>query len=317
MKFAGIHATVFLMALPICLVQSVYAIADSKLDAELLSWCGYGNFEKADELLKKGANPNASNEYGHTPLKYAAREGKIRLINLLIKAGANINAKDKSGNTALNAAAGSNRSKAVKALLDAGAKPEPDDLSQACIQGDIETVTLLLSAGISPDEGLTSSAQNRNLDVVRLLLSKGAAVNKKDQNGITALHVAALQGGPEIVQLLLDKGADPNVTNDKNETPLHKAISGDGNLEVVKLLVQSGAKLTAADAEGVTPVRLAAIRGSKQIYSYLLAQAGGKEPTPAHVDPKRPSRSLSPIFNRIPATNSWQPSESSHRAAER
>ncbi|KAJ1382996.1 ankyrin repeat-containing domain protein, partial [Ochromonadaceae sp. CCMP2298] len=47
-----------------------------------------------------------------------------------------------------------------------------------------------------------------HLDVLRLLLEKGADTDAKDVDGMTALHWASQQGHPEVLRLLLEKGAN-------------------------------------------------------------------------------------------------------------
>ncbi len=60
-----------------------------------------GSAAAAESLLKKGANPNATNKHGGTPLHLAAMSGNEGLVSALLAAGANVNAKDKEGWTAL------------------------------------------------------------------------------------------------------------------------------------------------------------------------------------------------------------------------
>ncbi len=292
MKPASILTRCLLLALLLIFAQVTKAFADRKLDEELLSWCGYGNVERVADLLKQGANPNAKNEFGVSALHLALRNGKTKLIRLLIKSGAKVNVKDRSGVTPLVNAAGSNRADAVKVLLDAGAEPSPDALGMACITGNVDAARLLLERRIAPDAGLLSAAQNRHVELVKLLLNKGANVNYRSKSSNTALHVAALQGGPDTVRLLLKKGADPNLTNKNNETPLHLAIVGDGDIEVIKLLLAAGAKTNIADQEVATPVRLAGMRGMKEAYDVLLNASGGKEPAPERTKQAKSTKQL-------------------------
>jgi ankyrin repeat protein len=80
-----------------------------------------------------------------------------------------------------------------------------------------------------------------NIEIVRILLDKGANVNVPRKDGITPLHLASNQGSVEIVKLLLDKGAKVDVKGGKNSiTPLMLA-SMNGHTEVVKLLLERGA----------------------------------------------------------------------------
>jgi len=265
----------------LCIASSnAYAdkASQEKLDGSLMSQCGYGNAEEVAELLKQGANPNATNKYGHSPLRQASRKGSLKVMQLLIDNGADVHAKPKDGRSMIAEAASSWEPKAVAMLLKSGAKPDAEALKIASGLGRGETAQLLLKAGVDPNAGLASAAQGGRVELVKRLLIEGAKVDGIRKGISTPLHLAALQGGAEMVKLLLANQADPNCFNERNEVPLHMAISGDSDIRVVKLLVQSGAKLDVANDEGITPVRLAAIRGAKPIYDWLVATNGGKEP---------------------------------------
>jgi len=68
--------------------------------------CRAGDLEKAIRLIKSGADVNATNANGTTPLMFAKTaafgSGDLRILNLLIASGADINAKDKHNKTALD-----------------------------------------------------------------------------------------------------------------------------------------------------------------------------------------------------------------------
>ena len=74
-------------------------------------------------LLEAGADVNAKNKGGSTPLHLAAMRGYVGTVKILLEAGADVNARDRYGSTPLHSAAGRGHLEAVKALLDAGANP--------------------------------------------------------------------------------------------------------------------------------------------------------------------------------------------------
>jgi hypothetical protein len=103
--------------------------------------------EKPDIYLEK------VNEYGRTPLSWAARQGREAVVKLLLEKGAEIEAKDEYGRTPLSWAAGQGHEAVVKLLLEKGAEIEVKDeygstpLSWAAEQGHEAVVKLLLEKG--------------------------------------------------------------------------------------------------------------------------------------------------------------------------
>ena len=76
-------------------------------------------------LLEAGANLEAQNEDGATPLHLAAYDGTLAVVTALLEAGANLEARTKDGVTPLHLAAAFNENPAVvTALLEAGANLE-------------------------------------------------------------------------------------------------------------------------------------------------------------------------------------------------
>ena len=59
------------------------------------------------------------------------------------------------------------------------------------------------------------------LQVIKLLLDKGADINDSSLNGIAALHNATRNGLDEIVQELINRGANIDATDKRGDTPLH------------------------------------------------------------------------------------------------
>ncbi|KAL8450403.1 hypothetical protein Emag_003249 [Eimeria magna] len=74
-------------------------------------------------------------------------------------------------------------------------------------------------------------------------------VNVTGEGRMTALHFAADRGFVDIVRLLIDRGADVNHTDDSGETPLHVAIAADQN-EIVAMLIDAGADTSIKNNEG-------------------------------------------------------------------
>jgi hypothetical protein len=114
-----------------------------------------------------------------------------------------------------------------------------------------------------------SASENGNLEIVKLLLDNGAAVNGVDSTGMTALMLAAERGHLQIVILLLDNGAAVNDVDSTGMTALMLAAER-GHLQIVILLLDNGAAVNDVDSTGMTALMLAAEAGHLQIVILLL-----------------------------------------------
>ncbi|KAK0425746.1 hypothetical protein QR680_009358 [Steinernema hermaphroditum] len=113
-----------------------------------------------------------------------------------------------------------------------------------------------------------------SVDLLRdLLAANGECVNTVDARGLSAMHIAALEGRLQCLQELLSAGADVNLLSGVAwlcKTPLHMA-SERGRLEVVQLLVGSGAELLALDLEDHSPLHLAQINAHHEVAQFVMA----------------------------------------------
>ena len=64
------------------------------------------------------------------------------------------------------------------------------------------------------------ACHNGHVDIVILLLDRGALIDEKGYNHATALHHAAWQDDMDVCELLISRGADPMAVNKQNQTPL-------------------------------------------------------------------------------------------------
>ena len=219
----------------------------------------FGNIEEAKRQLAAGANVNAKDKRGMTPLHKAVtqslrrlvhniRHADLKIIELLVAEGADVNAKDDEGRTPLDFAI--HYPEIINLLRKHGGKN--GTIHSAARGGDIEAVKEFLTAGVD--------------------------VNARDANGMTPLHGAAWIGQKEAIELLIAKGAGVNAKDKDGMTPLHSAIEGDewqGGYEIAELLIEKGADVNAKEDDGDTPLDLAISRNRTETAD-LLRKHGGK-----------------------------------------
>ena len=233
------------------------------------------HYEFAEQLLRKGADPNAvDNEAGMGPLyaavdmhRLAVGHGRgnptpvglltsVDIARSLLEHGADANARLKKpimqrqhtfgdgslgkGATPLLRAAKSGDIVLVKALIAAGADPK-----HAMPNG---ATALMYAAGLgwrngsalapSYDQGTDAEA----VETIEFLLTQGLALGDQDKDGNTALHLAV--GGrasePIITYLVKEAGADPTVRNAKDQTVLALAKAKRDGQATVALLESLG-----------------------------------------------------------------------------
>lgn len=156
----------------------------------------------AVHLLAAGADPHALDNDGYTPLHHSAARGENgRVIARLLAAGSDGRAESNDGRTPLHSALRYDAVRDVVSTLIQGPGAESlTALQLRALQGDAAAVTSLLAEGVDP--------------------------NAPTADGLTALHLAVRQAGPAVVSALLAAGADPNAVASEEEaagTPLHAA----------------------------------------------------------------------------------------------
>lgn len=93
-------------------------------DAAILKNAKSGNTEKVLELLNDGADINATDKFGNTPLHFAIRHKHQQVASVLIKNGANINAAGELGNTPLHLSVYTNQNDVTTLLNKSNANAE-------------------------------------------------------------------------------------------------------------------------------------------------------------------------------------------------
>ena len=255
--------------------------------AKLLSTVSEASAEEVARLIQEGADVNAVDGYGWTPLMLAARDNSSPdVLQVLIEGGANVNAVDKDRETPLmHAACNNSNPEVLRVLIEGGADVNAVDedgwtpLELAASDNENPEVLRVLiegSANVNYIDRydrtlLTCAAFNSNSEVLRALIEGGVDINAVDINGWTPLmhvvNVSYYGGGDDGIVRLIEEGADVNAVNSNGLTALWIAFNGDSgyNYNIIKLLIDNG-----ADANAVARQRGIKQRTKKEATEELL-----------------------------------------------
>ncbi|TPX37453.1 hypothetical protein SmJEL517_g00580 [Synchytrium microbalum] len=202
-----------------------------------------------DDTFMRGYNTDEKR------LWMCAALGDLSTVKELVENGAGVNDEEAEGDmigvTPLYAAACKNHLDVVEYLIEHGA---------------------IANFRIFDSPLLCQYIEEKKLDLVKLLIAKGADVDFDDTSKQTPLYLAARDGLVEIVELLCQR-ADVNRFEDSEKTPVWIA-SRNGHKEVVEILLEKGADFRKRPASGNvgTPVMVAAEVGHLDVVKLLIAK---------------------------------------------
>ncbi|HUF38166.1 MAG TPA: ankyrin repeat domain-containing protein [Anaerolineales bacterium] len=174
-------------------------------------------------LIQNGADPNARDETGETPLTWAANLGHTTVVKDLLAAGADVETRGNRFHAPPLILAARSGARGIVALLAVHADLDAQDAAGT---------TALMRAVERPEDLV--KPQPRIAAIVRTLLDQDADPNVRDNAGNTAVMWAVRWGNPEAIRLLAGAGADLQARNLDGETAPDLADS-KGYTEIVKL----------------------------------------------------------------------------------
>jgi ankyrin repeat protein len=237
----------------------------TSIDRELIRAAKENNLPEVSRLLSVGADVNAKDYIGHTPLHWACRWGHVQVFQALLDHGADIEAMTNSGKTPLH---------------------------WACINGHVAVVIELLSRGANMEakdhDGYTplhDASCYGHVEIVQALLSGGANILAANNRGKLPIHLAVIQEKSDVSKYLLQQFyattrrlplhdllhdltwiGDPN---GGSAPPLREALhrrnmfGTDDVVEIVEYLVsRNPALLSSYDQDGSLPLHVACRRGA-------------------------------------------------------
>lgn len=236
---------------------------DKQLNTPLIIASRLGDTERIKELIAQGADVNAANKKGMTPLMNAAFFAENdECATMLLNAGAEVNAADKSGWTPIMYALLGDRSlEFIRDLID-NRNAYPEQRTKAKVS------PMMIACQFS-----------KHAELPEILYAANCEVNVPDDKGNLPLHYAAQNttaAAAEMIRALDRLNVKVDVQNGGGWTPLMLACQFSNNPEVIKVLLGMDAQPNMHKNDGMTPLMLAACNSSGQAIEImkLLLKAG-------------------------------------------
>ena len=268
--------------------------AEKAKDANLfLKAIKNGDIERIEKLISQGADVNAKDNRGMTPLHQAAQYGQRQVAEVLIAKGANVNETDTAGQIPLHIAAEFGAKFVPELLLANGANIRATDVAgntplhvaAYCLQVSPKKDLLELLIAKGADVNTRNKAgqtplhrvsmvrrQNKPLELAaEVLLAHGAQVDAKDKSGNTPIHFAVKYGHVKLIDLLRAKGAIIS-KDDKLLPDLQASLEAawSNHADVLKVLLDYGADVNAEDHWGWSLLHYTTYAGNADMTKMLL-----------------------------------------------
>lgn len=162
-------------------------------------------------------------------------------------------------------------------------------VTNAALYGNLEIIKYLIECGVNFNVKLVRSAlelaiinsSNDSLEIIKLLIKNGAAVNQAALFDKTPLYAAINSGKLEVVRLLIETKADVNLASLVDESPLCTAIKLK-NLKMIELLLKNGANIN-TKIDGQVAI-VYAVKNNNIKLAELLIKYGAKVNTVSSLD---------------------------------
>jgi ankyrin repeat protein len=240
-----------------------------------------GHAEAVKLLAEQGANIGLGNEYKHTALIIACEKGHLEVAKWIVSRDpGQVGIRNKYHKNSLLMAAEFGQLQVVKFLTD-----QFED-----IEINIET-----KRGITPLMFAAGGGSDKSCEIVKILIAKGADVNRDSNEGDTAMIWAAIGGNASIIEQLHAAHAHVNHANKKGFTALMKSAER-GHYKASKALIEAGADMWRVVSDvshhdkRMDAMKLAWMNGHVELATNLFM-------IPLDKDSQMLSRNVTDIFN--------------------
>ncbi|XP_072130754.1 ankyrin repeat and SOCS box protein 2 isoform X3 [Mobula birostris] len=198
------------------------------------------------------------------PVAIAISKGDEEALKRMIQAGKSLCTPNPDGWIPLHEAVFYNKPGCVKLLLS------------ACENKNVEVVKLLVKFNADVNHrcnrgwtALHEAVVRNDLDIIEALITAGAKIESTNAYGVSPLFVAAQSGQLEALRFLVKRGADVNTQANDNASALYEASKNE-HTDVVEFLLSQNADANKGNKDGWLPLHIAAARGNMDLIEMLL-----------------------------------------------
>lgn len=231
------------------------------------------NIESVRILLKAGVDPNAKKDGVYTPLCTSIRDDRPDIFDLLLKnrADPNVPASEYPAFKCLT----HNRLQYLPLLVAAGVDlHSPKGIVETAVcSNNMDGLLWLLDKGLDPNEKnpkghspLTTAIRERNVEMVEVLMMRGADPNKRGEDWPVCMAVHS----PPILRRILSVLAEPRAF----KGVIERAVAAN-QIESVKLLLHAGVSVEDKNGGVFSPLTTAIRENRREIVTFLLDPNGG------------------------------------------
>lgn len=201
-----------------------------------------GSMELVEEVLQLDFDKNLLDKEGKPALFHLKVLDHLNLLKIMLSNGVDISTKDKNGNNLLFYVAKGNLENLdmFNYLIEKNI-----NLNEINIHGDSILIELVKTIINLDKEFLDSLDKEKNIILmINKLIELKVDLNIKNNDGLSALMLAAKSNNYELVKALIENHADVNIEDDNKDTALSiTAVCGNSYWEVIECLLVNGAKI--------------------------------------------------------------------------
>ncbi|XP_007945544.1 transient receptor potential cation channel subfamily A member 1 [Orycteropus afer afer] len=253
---------------------------------------------RLQNFIKQKCSSSRCRDMNASPLHHAAAQGQVELMEMILSDSCCdvLNAMDNYGNTPLHWAAENNQVTSVTFLLIRGANPNlrnnnmmaPLHIAVQCWHNEVLKALLehrstdINLEGENGNTAIINACSKDNSEALTILLNKGAKFCVPNKWGSFPVHQAAFSGAKKCMEILLKFGEELgysrqfhiNFVNNGKHSPLHMAVQS-GDLEMIKMCLDNGAQIDLVENGKCTPLHFAATQGATEIVKLMISSYSG------------------------------------------